>query len=635
MELERDTILSQLKSASEAYYNNDEQIMTDEDYDELSSYAESQGWLKQDSKVNDGAKLDLNNVIVHSIPMLSLAKAKNKQDLLLFLERIDKSTDKLNTYKIEPKLDGLAISLKYDNGVLVGVYTRGTGTQGENASHLIDNPDLSITTFCKNVPENISEVRGELVCSKADLLYNNEQRGEDFKNERIAAAGLLKKSELGLGYKAKLDFVAYSAYDVNGAECQVPDVGFIKSIDDFGMQTFTLNDNIDDILEEANNKRKTYKYPTDGVVIKMTTPVYLGATSHHPLNAVAYKYPGECKTTKLKYVIWGTGKTGRFTPIGELEPVVLGGVTITNVSLNNMDWIRERGIKINSLVEITRSNDVIPYIKRVVYNGDDTVAIYPPEFCPYCGSELEYDSAYLVCPNHNCESTVKNRIKAYVAKTCLDIEGMNEALINVMSLQGVKDLLDVKLDDLVAISYSNGTKLGETRAKIIYDNIQRAKQNTPDYIWLTTLEIPNLGQSTAKALIKEFYDIDNVLSADLDALKQVDGIGELTALNIYKYRDNALSIWESIKPMITLPEKVQKNGITFCITGKVPDGYSNRQEYVKAMEDKGFTFHSTIKKDTLFLVCDDVNGNSSKLQKARKLGIVLVNNLDDVVQRRM
>lgn len=625
--LSKETTLNLLKQAATAYYNNQESTMTDNDYDELAQYAEDNGWITQDLILNDSATIKGTN-IKHTIPMLSLAKAKAIDELKQYIKRVNISTHKDNTFIIEPKLDGLALALIYENGELIHAYTRGTGTQGKDVSYIINHNELTVNNILNKLNNtNIKEIRGELVCSKESLIYNNAQRGEPFKNERIAAAGLLSKSRLGLGYKAQLDFVAYSAYDVNNKEVKVPDYVY-QANTDFSVKGFSSVDELDLILDSANSLRDNYKYPTDGVVIKMSSPVDLGSTQHHPLNAIAYKFPGEAKATKIIGVTWGTGKTGRFTPIAILEPVVIGGVTITNVSLNNMEWIKERDIKVNSIVSVTRANDVIPYIKRVIVNNSDTIDIEPLKVCPYCNSNLIMKSAYLECPNHNCQSTVNNRIKYYVSKGCLDIDGMNNALIDVLKLESVKDLLELNLDTLKSTDYSNGTKLGDIRAEQIYSKIQYAKENTPEYIWLTTLEIPNLGKSTAKSLLNKFGTIDNILNARLDELQEVEGIGFLSARTIIKYRDNAKTIWESIKGSIKIPiNKVKSNGITFCVTGKPPAPYTNRNDYVKAMEEKGYVFHSSIKQDTLFLVCDDINSNSSKAKKARALGVKIINAL--------
>lgn len=625
--LSKETTLNLLKQAADAYYNNEELTMTDNDYDELAQYAEDNGWITQDLILNDSATIKGTNV-KHTVPMLSLAKAKTTDELKQYIKRVNTSTHKDNTFIIEPKLDGLALALIYENGNLIHAYTRGTGTQGKDVSYIINHNELTVNNILNKLNNtNIKELRGELVCSKESLIYNNAQRGEPFKNERIASAGLLSKSRLGLGYKAQLDFVAYSAYDVNNKEIKVPEEVYQASTD-FKTINFCENDSLEYILEVADTLRESYKYPTDGVVIKMANPVDLGSTQHHPLNAIAYKFPGEEKITKIIGVTWGTGKTGRFTPIAILEPVVIGGVTITNVSLNNMEWIKERNIKVNSIVSVTRANDVIPYIKRVVMNNSDTEDIGPLKVCPYCNSNLVMKSAYLECPNHNCKSTVNNRIKYYVSKGCLDIDGMSNALIDVLKLESVKDLLELDLETLKSTDYSNGTKLGDIRSEQIYSKIQYTKDNTPEYIWLTTLEIPNLGKSTAKSLLSKFGNIDSILNATLEELQEVEGIGNLSARTIIRYRDNAKAIWESIKDSIKIPvNKVKSNGITFCVTGKPPAPYTNRNDYVRAMEEKGYVFHSSIKQDTLFLVCDDINSNSSKVKKAKALGVKIVNAL--------
>ena len=276
--LSKETTLNLLKQAATAYYNNEELTMTDNDYDELAQYAEDNGWITQDLILNDSATIKGTNV-EHTVPMLSLAKAKTVDELKQYIKRVNTSTHRDNTFIIEPKLDGLALALIYENGKLIHAYTRGTGTQGKDVSYIINHKELTVSNILNRLNNtNIKEIRGELVCSKESLIYNNAQRGEPFKNERIASAGLLSKSRLGLGYKARLDFVAYSAYDVNNKEIKVPEEVYQASTD-FKTINFCENDSLEYILEVADTLRESYKYPTDGVVIKMANPVDLGAPS--------------------------------------------------------------------------------------------------------------------------------------------------------------------------------------------------------------------------------------------------------------------------------------------------------------------------------------------------------------------
>ena len=595
--------------------------MSDEEYDKLLQYAEEQEWLKQDEVINDGANIVIDKMITHNIPMLSLAKAKSLNELKSFLKRINEKTNTNNEFVIEPKLDGLAITLKYENKKLIGAYTRGNGIQGEDASYIIDNKDLSVSNIHKELNDNISEIRGELVCSKENLIYNNNQRGEDFKNERIAASGLLKKSKLGLNYKAKLDFVAYSAYDDKGNELTIP---YYTAKTDFQIDSFTINDDIEMILNNADIKRQVYQFPTDGIVIKMKTPKNLGETGHHPLNAVAYKYPSQSKISKVNSVIYQVGKTGKITPVAIIEPIEIDNVKIERVTLNNFSWIKDMNIKINSIVEVVRANDVIPCIKKVISN-ENTKNIEIPTICPCCGSLLRKKDKNIYCKNEKCSQKILNNMKFIVGKSCLDIEGMNDAVLKSLQLESVLDLFKITLEDLVNLKYTNGISLGESRANEIYNNIQYAKDNTESHIWFTTLGFYNIGKIIAKKLIDKFENIDNILNSSLSELTEVNSIGLQTALMIIAQKSDAKKIWNELKGIINIPQKTILNSKgSFSITGRVPVGYKNRDEYVKTKEKEGWVYHSTPKQDTDYLVIDDVNSNSSKAQKARKLNIKLV-----------
>ena len=622
----KEEILNKLKLASQAYYNNEESILSDEEYDKLVLYAKDKGWLEQDKELNDGAEININteDIIKHKVPMLSLAKANSLSDIENYFNYMLKNTTGKNIYFIEPKLDGLAASIVYnkDTKEIELIKSRGTGEYGENLSYLISTNDLEIENLLLKLPENsnMTELRGELYCPKSALQYNNQNRGIPFKNERIAAAGIVKKAKLGLGYKAKLRFTPYFAFNEN-QEVELPQE-FNSSITLFPKQKGAKT------LEELNNMISLGKIwkdeidaPTDGIVIKSNV-IYndFSSTNHHPKQFIAYKYPGESKMSKIIKVNWQMGKTGKYTPVANIEPVVIDGVEINNVTLNNIEWLNEREIKIGSIVEVIRANDVIPKILKVISNGDDTEEITPPEKCYYCNQNL----VNIICENDDCEFKQQQQIINAVGKGLLDIEGLNSSLITALKINSLKDLFDVELESLSNSKYESGVSLGEKRAKEIYDKIQNSKNNTYDYVWLSIFNIPSVGKTTAKLLLKELGSIDNILNSDITTLSNIKGVGFITAQKIVESQDKCKLLWDYLLKEVNITPLVEvknSNSTTFAVTGSVPETFKNRNEFVKYMEDKGYTYHSSIKKDTNILITDNPNSNSSKIVKARKLGL--------------
>lgn len=620
--MNKEEILDKIKKASEAYYNTDTQIISDEEYDELVEYAETQGWLKQDSKLNDGAVIHKVEV-EHKIPMLSLQKAKSELEISKFFDYIRKYSN--SDFVVSPKLDGLALSIEYNNGNIVRLSTRGNGKFGEDVTHLVNSNEIEILNLPKAVDTSVTEIRGELACSKEDFLYNNTNRGENFKNERIASAGILSKSKKGLGYNARLTFIAYSAFS-GEKQITIPN-NIVKASDLFDFNSSKTLEELMDIIHKAEVWRKEISIPTDGVVINPTEILDLESTDHHPKNAIAYKYPGAHAQTVVKEVRFGIGKTGKLTPVAIVEPVELDGITVSNVTLNNLDWLSKRNIKIGSLVSITRANDVIPAIKSVIFNDENTVEIKAPDSCPICSSEIIFEDIYIKCSNYYCPAVIKSRILSYVGRPILDVEGLNEAVVDIIMPKNIVELISINKETLINLKYSNDISLGEKRALQIYNNLQKAKENTTEDIWFTTLEIPNIGKNTAKVLLNELGSIENVLNADLETLTKISTVGSKTAEDIISNSQNALSLWTELKDLIKLPQKITSNGESFAITGKVPEGFNNRDEYVKHLESKGYTYHSSVKAGTTYLITDKPEGNSSKLKKARSLNVKIISYL--------
>ncbi|MEZ7820792.1 MAG: hypothetical protein QMB51_00630, partial [Patescibacteria group bacterium] len=366
-----------------------------------------------------------------------MAKAKTEEEILNFFNKAVSAGAK--TFFIEPKLDGLALSIELDNNKKVKtISSRGNGIEGEDLTYLLNNKELEIKNLFDNYSSlsNIDEIRGELVCSHEDLLFNNKSRKENFKNERNAVSGIVKKTKLGLGYQAKLHFIPYFGVSNNNL-ILLPDYLKEQSKFLFKENRASTFKELVKIIKEANIWRQSIGFPTDGIVIKPLESIAMGSTNHHPREYIAYKYPAEKKVTTVTNISFSIGKTGKVTPTIEAEPVELSGATVSNYTGNNYEWIKNKNISIGSKILVTRTNDVIPFIVSTVDNTN-AKKLEIPEFCPYCNSKLQGTSLKLLkCPNKKCPSRVVYQMEHVTHKNILNIDGLSTEILR--SLPQIKD----------------------------------------------------------------------------------------------------------------------------------------------------------------------------------------------------
>lgn len=621
----KNSILNLLNNSAKDYYNNKEVSLSDEAYDLMKDYVD----LDEDKSLNDGVDVDITSPVERSVPMLSLAKIKTDRELEKFYERFSGYAH--SGFVVEPKIDGLAISIEYNQEGLKRISTRGTGVIGEDITYIVRDKNLDIDGL-NTKPIfgcNDGELRGELYITKSSLKKLNTSRELQFKHERGAVASIVRKSKLGLDYKAEVSFRAYSAYSKDGKEIEIPQTQK-KSRDLFPKNISQSVEELKKNVSLAKNWRESLDTPTDGVVVATLESVDLGRNNHHPLNKVAYKYPTSEETTILKDVFWQQGKTGRLSPVGVIEPVVIDGVEISRVTLNNIDWIRENDVRINSFIGIVRSNDVIPKLSGVISNELKTTVIAPPIKCPSCDSRLEKQSSYIVCPKEDCVGKVKSRIYTYCSRNLLNIEGLGKEILFTIPVLSLEDLFSLTEDRLANSIMQSNVVVGESRAKKIILELARAKVSTPDYVWLAVLGFDSIGQITAKKILSKMNSIDNVLNATLEELVSIESVGELTAKSILRSQEKARETWSKLRELGVTVSNRRNSSIlkgSFAITGKVPPAFKNRKEYVEYLENLGYSYHSSIKKDTDFLIIDDLTSESSKAKKARLLGVKLVKEL--------
>ena len=632
--MNKNELLELLKNASEAYYNNKELILSDEEYDSLMQLAEEKGWLVQDDKINDGAKLNFSKEVIHTKPMKSLKKANSEKELEAYYK--ETKNHGAESYVIEPKLDGLALSIYYDENNEIILSTRGNGNVGENVTYLLKDKNLNI----KNIPlekpnEKIKELRGELFSSKKDLIINNKNKPKDkFSNERSAVAGIVSKSKLGLDYKGQLTFVTYFAIDTEDNFVKIPKTIF-NARDLFPSNRAYSFEELLDNVNKAKLWREECMAPTDGIVIKPIENITIGETNHHPKEYIAFKYPGEQKVTTVEDISFTIGNTGKITPRVKISPITIDGVTITNITGNNFKWLQEKKVSKGAEVLVKRANDVIPAIVMTIKESDKELKI--PKVCPYCNNALDYkyneqgqESKDLFCLNPNCESRKSYMMTNIVGKQCLDIDGLSGEVLKTLKLESVVDLMNLDLKELEEVKFdSSGVSLGKIRAKLIYDNIQKAKNDTQPYRWLLSFGIPTLGSVTAKKILKEFESLEELFSdknKSIKKIKSINGLGNAFVKSFEEYFEIAKTTFNELNSIGCVMDKFDNITVKgyYCHTGKVPQNFKNRDELISELEKQGWIFTKSINKDTNILLTEDKTKMSSKMKKAASLNIPIM-----------
>ena len=632
--MNKNELLELLKNASEAYYNNKELILSDEEYDSLIQLAEEKGWLVQDDKINDGAKLNFSKEVIHTKPMKSLKKANSEKELEAYYK--ETKNHGAESYVIEPKLDGLALSIYYDENNEIILSTRGNGNVGENVTYLLKDKNLNI----KNIPlekpnEKIKELRGELFSSKKDLIINNKNKPKDkFSNERSAVAGIVSKSKLGLDYKGQLTFVTYFAIDTEDNFVKIPKTIF-NARDLFPSNRAYSFEELLDNVNKAKLWREECMAPTDGIVIKPLENITIGETNHHPKEYIAFKYPGEQKVTTVEDISFTIGNTGKITPRVKISPITIDGVTITNITGNNFKWLQEKKVSKGAEVLVKRANDVIPAIVMTIKESNKELEI--PKVCPYCNNALDYkyneqgqESKDLFCLNPNCESRKSYMMTNIVGKQCLDIDGLSGEVLKTLKLESVVDLMNLDLKELEEVKFdSSGVSLGKIRAKLIYDNIQKAKNDTQPYRWLLSFGIPTLGSVTAKKILKEFESLEELFSdknKSIKKIKSINGLGNAFVKSFEEYFEIAKTTFNELNSIGCVMDKFDNITVKgyYCHTGKVPQNFKNRDELISELEKQGWIFTKSINKDTNILLTEDKTKMSSKMKKAASLNIPIM-----------
>lgn len=629
------------------YHVLDNPSVPDSEYDkllhELISIEEEHPELKRSDSPTvrvGGPPLSQFEKINHDTPMLSLGNAFNEEDLRKFDQRVRDKVSNIK-YTCELKIDGLAVSLKYDNGRFVQGLTRGDGTTGENITENLK----TIHAIPLKIKEPLSiEVRGEAYMPRSSFLSLNEQKeknGEQlFANPRNAAAGSLRQLDSKLTAKRKLDIFLYSVNDLTEIEASSQSEA-LNNLDELGFKTNKERETFDDIegvlsfIEKWTEKRNQLPYDIDGIVIKvddLSQQEELGFTQKSPRWAIAYKFPAEEVLTTLLDIELSIGRTGVVTPTAILEPVRVAGTTVSRASLHNEDLIHEKDIRIGDKVVIKKAGDIIPEVIRSIVESraEDSEVYHMPTHCPSCDHELvriEGEVA-LRCINPKCPAQLVEGIIHFVSRQAMNIDGLGEKIIEQLythnKIKDVGDLYYLTKEDLLPLE-----RMGEKKVQNLLTAIEASKEKSLEHL-LFGLGVRHLGIKASGVIAEKFETIDRLFEAQIDDLTEIPDVGHKMAQSLVTYMEN-----EDIQVLIEKLKKKNVNmtytgvkqseieghpdfsGKTFVLTGKMTE--MTRPEATNILQSYGAKVTNSVTKNTDVVIAGEEAG--SKLEKAEKLNI--------------
>ena len=581
----------------------------------------------------------------HQLPMLSLENAFAREDVEAFDRRVRErlGTGEEISYACEPKLDGLAVSLTYRDGLLVLGATRGDGTIGEDVTHNIRTiPTVPLRLGGRGWPD-LLEVRGEVFMSSAGFAEMNRRASEKgdkiFVNPRNAAAGSLRQLDPRLTASRPLEIYFYGAGQVEGKALPGLHSEILKTLQNWGLRTspeVRVVSGVSGLLkyyEDIGRRRSGLRYQIDGVVYKIDSidqQRRLGFIARAPRWAIAHKFPAEEEMTTVRAIEWQVGRTGALTPVARLEPVFVGGVTVSNATLHNIDELRRKDVRVGDTIVIRRAGDVIPEVVRVIMEKRPSKSspVRLPQKCPVCGSAVEREEGEAVarCTGAlTCPAQLKESLRHFASRRALDIEGLGTKLIDQLVDAGlVHDPAD--LFTLTAGRLANLDRMGDRSAANVVESLERSKQTTFAR-FLHALGIRDVGEATAEALAEHFRSLDALRSSPAEAIEEVPDVGPITAGHVHAFFSESRNAnvidalishglhWPAVR--VSSVQKSPLSGKTFVLTGKLAT--MSRDEAGGLIRKMGGKVAGSVSKNTDFVVVGDEAG--SKLKKATQLGV--------------
>lgn len=632
-----------LRYHSDRYYNDDAPEIEDYEYDMMMrELKELEEKYPQYDAVDSptkrvGGKADNSfESVEHTVRMESLQDAFSKEEIFDFDRRVKESVSDVH-YVVEPKIDGLSVSLEYVNGEFVRGSTRGDGNVGEDVSgnlRVIHNIPLKL-----NVAVTFIEVRGEVYMPKKSFervvdrqLINDEK---PFKNPRNAAAGSLRQKDSRVAAERGLDIFVFNIQQIEGAtlNSHKESLDYLKKL---GFNTIPYYERVDDIqtafskVEEIGERRGSLEFDIDGAVIKVDDFAQrgiLGSTAKFPKWAVAFKYPPEEKQTKIIDIEITVGRTGKLTPTAVLEPVHLAGTTVSRATLHNQDFINEKGVNIGDVVTVRKAGDIIPEVLCVNEKHSDGSFVYP-DICPSCHEKVirENGEVDIRCINPECPAQLLRNLIHFCSRDAMDIEGLGPSIIETFVNEGmINKVTDIYHLDKDKIASLDGFK--ETSANNIIASVENSKNNDLGKL-IFAFGIRHIGAKAGKLLADEFKNIDNIINASREAILDIDGYGDIMADAVYDFfhTENAIELVNELKAVgVNMQSKtvvVDKrfDGMTFVLTGTLPT--YKRSEASKIIESFGGKTSSSVSKKTTYVLAGEAGG--SKLDKAAALGVPVI-----------
>lgn len=585
--------------------------------------------------------------VEHAVPMLSIDNTYNEEELRAFDERVRKGLGgEQPDYVVELKIDGVSMSLRYEDGLLARAATRGDGVRGDDVTANV-RTIRAVPLRLTGEPPAVLEVRGEVFMRRQELERLNvlrEETGEPpLANPRNATAGTLKQLDPNVVAQRRLDILLYAAAEQAASDAFASHWETMQKLRSYGLPTSPHSvqcRNIDDVIAACNaweTKRSELEYETDGMVIKVDSSAQrrrLGSTSKSPRWVIAYKFPAQIAQTKLLGITVQVGKTGALTPVAELEPTPLAGTVVKRATLHNFDDLARKDVRVGDTVEIQKAGEIIPQVLRFVpeKRPNDAKPFEPPTQCPVCGGETHKDpeGVYIRCLNLACPAQVKERLRHFASRNAMDIENLGPAVIEQLVDQNlVHDPAGLYTLDVQTVAALE--RMGAKSAANLVDAIEASKKQSLSRV-LFGLNIRHVGRHIAEVLAQQFETIDRLMEAPVDELNRIYEIGDTVAASVRDFFDTAENrdlIQRLREHGVNMREEagVQSGGPrpfegkTFVVTGTLTK-YS-RDEIHDRIKALGGRPTGSVSKKTDFLVVGEDAG--SKLTKAQELGVTVLN----------
>ena len=643
-------LIDKLNEASRRYYDQNESDISDDEWDamyaELRKLEEKTGERMADSPTRrvGGAVMEGFEQHRHIARLWSMDKAQSEEEILAWAHRCEKQTTEAgglpkNSYCVEYKLDGLTVNLTYDGGRLVQAATRGNGEVGE----AILPQAMTIRTIPLTIPfTGRMEVQGEGIMRLSELKKYNETSAEPLKNARNAAAGALRNLDPQVTASRHLDAFFYQIGYIEGRsfETQQDMLDFMKTnglnISPFVRPAQTIEEALE-AVHQIEKERETLDFLIDGATIKITdmrTREVLGTTDKFPRWSIAFKFPAQETVTKLLKITWEVGRTGKLTPLAHLSPVDICGVTVKRATLNNYDDICRKRVRIGSEVWVRRSNDVIPEIMGVVWDGEGEAPetdIQPPTVCPACGGplvKLRQDGVHLFCLNRtSCRPQAIARMAHFASRQGMDIETFSTRTAGLfydeLGVRSAADLYSLDREKLVALK-----GFGEKKADKLFTELEKSKDCELD-AFLFAIGIPNIGKKTAYDLMAHFGTLEALMGATEQELVDIEDVGEIVASSITEYfadEENRRFVNRLLEAGVHPQMHMQEDagtlfeGLTFVLTGTLPT--LSRAQAQEMIRKNGGKATGSVSKKTSIVLAGESAG--SKLDKARELSVTII-----------